>query len=117
MTLYKRKRSGLCSTWLAGLDPHSSADQGGGFFVAFTRDQPHKIYVQHKIKEESARIWHLLNQGAAIYIAGSSTKMPADVTSAIEEIISEEAGISKESVVMWLRRLEKAGRFYIEAWS
>ncbi|KAJ0986308.1 hypothetical protein J5N97_004664 [Dioscorea zingiberensis] len=201
MTPYKRKRSGLCSTWLAGLDPHSSAavnipawvrqgllpppppslplilvgpgtgcapfhafveeravqslkrpkaqvlfffgcrnedkdfqykdfwfshaqnqgvlstDHGGGFFVAFSRDQPHKIYVQHKIKEESARIWRLLNQGAAIYIAGSSTKMPADVTSAIEEIISEEAGISKESAVMWLRRLEKAGRFYIEAWS
>lgn len=43
--------------------------------------------------------------------------MPADVTSTLEEIISEESGISKESAARWLRQLEKAGRFYTEAWS
>ncbi|WOK95727.1 NADPH-dependent diflavin oxidoreductase 1 [Canna indica] len=94
-----------------------SADKGGGFFVAFSRDQPRKVYVQHKMKEESKRIWSLLSAGAAIYIAGSSTKMPADVTSTIEDIIAEESGISKDSAARWLRLLEKAGRFYIEAWS
>lgn len=94
-----------------------SADKGGGFFVAFSRDQPQKIYVQHKMKEESKRIWSLLSSGAAIYIAGSSTKMPADVTSTLEEIIAVENGMSKESAARWLRLLEKAGKFFIEAWS
>ncbi|KAG6489958.1 hypothetical protein ZIOFF_051240 [Zingiber officinale] len=94
-----------------------STNKGGGFFVAFSRDQPQKVYVQHKMKEESKRIWNLLSAGAAIYIAGSSTKMPADVTSTLEEIIMEESGISKESAAKWLRLLEKAGRFFIEAWS
>ncbi|XP_039143162.1 NADPH-dependent diflavin oxidoreductase 1 isoform X2 [Dioscorea cayenensis subsp. rotundata] len=105
--------------WFSHAQEHSvlATKHGGGFFVVFSRDQPHKIYVQHKIKEESEKVFRLLGEGASIYIAGSSTKMPADVTSAIEEIISKEAGITKESAVLWLRRLEKAGRFYIEAWS
>lgn len=94
-----------------------STNQGGGFFVAFSRDQPQKVYVQHKMKEEGKRIWNLLTAGAAIYIAGSSTKMPADVTATLEEIIMEESGIPKESAAKWLRLLEKAGRFFIEAWS
>ncbi|RWW72919.1 hypothetical protein BHE74_00019244 [Ensete ventricosum] len=105
--------------WLAHArdDGVLSADKGGGFFVAFSRDQPQKIYVQHKMNEESKRIWSLLSSGAAIYIAGSSTKMPADVTSTLEEIIAVESGMSKESAARWLRLLEKAGKFFIEAWS
>lgn len=105
--------------WLSHAQDHGvlSKEKGGGFFVAFSRDQPQKVYVQHKMKEERKRIWSLLSAGAAIYIAGSSMKMPADVTSTLEEIISEESGISKESAARWLRQLERAGRFYIEAWS
>lgn len=92
-------------------------EKGGGFFVAFSRDQPQKVYVQHKMKEESGRIWSLLSEGGAIYIAGSSTKMPTDVTSMLEEIVSKESGVSKESAARWLRLQERAGRFHIEAWS
>lgn len=105
--------------WLSHAQDHGvlSKEKGGGFFVAFSRDQPQKVYVQHKMKEERKRMWSLLSAGAAIYIAGSSVKMPADVTSTLEEIISEESGISKESAARWLRQLEKAGRFYTEAWS
>ncbi|KAG0494186.1 hypothetical protein HPP92_005180 [Vanilla planifolia] len=94
-----------------------SAENGGGFFVAFSRDQPTKMYVQHKMKEESARIWSLLSSGAAIYLAGSSTKMPADVTSTVEEIIAQESGSSKDSAARWLKLLERSGKFHIEAWS
>jgi sulfite reductase alpha subunit-like flavoprotein len=71
--------------------------QDGGLFVAFSRDQPQRVYVQHKIKEQGARVWNLLYSGAAVYIAGSSTKMPADVTAALEEVtICQESGETKE---------------------
>ncbi|XP_057850064.2 NADPH-dependent diflavin oxidoreductase 1 isoform X1 [Cryptomeria japonica] len=200
MTPYKRKRHGLCSSWLAGLDPRKenilipmrfhrgalkppppsiplvlvgpgtgcapfrtfieqrallravepvapilfffgcrneakdflykdfwlsnmasdgvlSQERGGGFFVAFSRDQPQKVYVQHKMQEESRLIWNLLKSGAWVYVAGSATKMPTEVMSTIEEIISREGGFSKESASRWLRQLEKAGRYHVEAWS
>ncbi|KAK1320470.1 NADPH-dependent diflavin oxidoreductase ATR3 [Acorus calamus] len=94
-----------------------SEEKDGGFFVAFSRDQPQKIYVQHKMKQESGRIWSLLNAGASIYIAGSSTKMPADVTSCFEDIISQEGGVPKDSAARFLSMLERAGRFNVEAWS
>ncbi|PVH38074.1 hypothetical protein PAHAL_5G170000 [Panicum hallii] len=94
-----------------------SSKKGGGLFVAFSRDQPQKVYVQHKIKEQSARVWNLLLSGAAVYIAGSSTKMPADVTAALEEVICKEHGVKKEDASKWLRDLERVGRFNIEAWS
>lgn len=94
-----------------------SEAKGGGFYVAFSRDQPQKVYVQHKMREHSQRIWNLLAEGAAVYIAGSSTKMPTDVTSAFEEIVSKENEVSREAAVRWIRALEKCGKYHIEAWS
>lgn len=94
-----------------------SEANGGGFYVAFSRDQPEKVYVQHKMKEHSGRVWNLLADGAAVYIAGSSTKMPTDVTSAFEEIVSKENEVSKEDAVRWIRALERCGKYHIEAWS
>ncbi|KAL5101923.1 hypothetical protein RYX36_006250 [Vicia faba] len=47
-----------------------SEAKGGGFYVALSRDQPEKVYVQHKMREHSERVWSLLAEGAAVYIAG-----------------------------------------------
>lgn len=94
-----------------------SEEKGGGFFVAFSRDQPSKVYVQHKMLEQSAKVWSLLAQGAAVYVAGSANKMPSDVFAAFEEIITTETGATKEAAVRWLRTLEKAGKYNVEAWS
>ncbi|KAK6927958.1 Flavodoxin/nitric oxide synthase [Dillenia turbinata] len=94
-----------------------SEEKGGGFYVAFSRDQPQKVYVQHKMQEQSDRIWKLLGEGAAVYVAGSSTKMPADVFSCLEEIVAKEGGVARESATRWLRALEKAGKYHVEAWS
>lgn len=40
-------------------------------FTAFSRDQEHKIYVQHKIEETGAVVWEWLSQkNAIVLIAG-----------------------------------------------
>lgn len=94
-----------------------SEDKGGGFYVAFSRDQPQKVYVQHKMREQGMKIWSLLTQGGAVYVAGSANKMPSDVFSAFEEIVSAESGVSREAASRWIRALEKAGKYHVEAWS
>ncbi|KAL8549777.1 hypothetical protein ACS0TY_008566 [Phlomoides rotata] len=94
-----------------------SEDKGGGFYVAFSRDQPQKVYVQHKMREQSKKVWSLLNKGAAVYVAGSANKMPSDVLSAFEEIVSKETGVPREAALRWIRTLEKAGKYHVEAWS
>ncbi|CAN0928858.1 NADPH-dependent diflavin oxidoreductase 1 [Linum grandiflorum] len=107
--------------WMAHSEPDDgllSEARGGGFYAAFSRDQPRKIYVQHKMLEQSRRIWKLVSEGgAAIYVAGSSTKMPADVMSAVEEIVAREGGVAKETAATMVRRLERDGKYYVEAWS
>ncbi|KAL9346844.1 hypothetical protein Peur_061697 [Populus x canadensis] len=91
--------------------------RGGRFYVAFSRDQLQNVYVQHQLRKQSQTVWDLLLKGACISVASSATKMPSDVMSAMVEIISEEAGFSRETAVLQLRRLEKVGRYYVEAWS
>ncbi|CAI0451097.1 unnamed protein product [Linum tenue] len=95
-----------------------SEARGGGFYVAFSRDQPQKVYVQHKMREQSQKIWAALSEGgAAIYVAGSSTNMPSDVMLAVEEIISKEGGVAREAAAVLIRRLERDGKYHVEAWS
>ncbi|KAM3394659.1 hypothetical protein P3S68_003662 [Capsicum galapagoense] len=48
---------------------------------------------------------------------GSANKMPSDMLLAFEEIVSKEGEVPKEAVIRWLRALEKAGKYHVEAWS
>ena len=38
--------------------------------VAFSRDQPEKVYVQHKLKEDAQRVWSCLEQQGYFYVCG-----------------------------------------------
>ena len=56
----------FASEWLA-LDSEGSLQ----LFTAFSRDQEHKVYVQHKITEHGELVWRWLSgQQAYIFIAG-----------------------------------------------
>ncbi|CAI0451098.1 unnamed protein product [Linum tenue] len=70
------------------------------------------------MREQSQKIWAALSEGgAAIYVAGSSTNMPSDVMLAVEEIISKEGGVAREAAAVLIRRLERDGKYHVEAWS
>ncbi|GJP41312.1 hypothetical protein CLOM_g978 [Closterium sp. NIES-68] len=98
-------------------DTPLSQDRGGGLFVAFSRDQPSKVYVQHLIRANSRQVWQFLQQGAAVFIAGSANKMPADVTRALEDVVRREGGVEEEQARVWVKALQRAGRLMVEAWS
>ncbi len=38
--------------------------------VAFSRDQPEKIYVTHLMKNDEALIWNFIKEGGHIYVCG-----------------------------------------------
>jgi sulfite reductase (NADPH) flavoprotein alpha-component len=76
--------------------------------VAFSRDQPEKIYVQHKIKARAAEFFEWLHRGAIIYVCGAK-KMSEDVEKAILEII-EKSQYGKDPV-SYLDELKSNGRY------
>ena len=86
-------------------------------FTAYSRDQPEKIYVHHKMKEEGGLIWSLLQKSAYLFIAGNSKDMPNDVISALKEIICEHGGMSTSDADNYFKHMETKQRFQCETWS
>ncbi|KAM5145411.1 NADPH-dependent diflavin oxidoreductase 1 [Mantella aurantiaca] len=87
-------------------------------FTAFSRDQEDKIYVQHRIKENAAYLWDLINtKQAYFYLAGNAKSMPTQVTDALKEVFQREGTMSSEEAEQYLTTLEKSGRYQAETWS
>ncbi|XP_067017223.1 NADPH-dependent diflavin oxidoreductase 1-like [Acropora muricata] len=87
-------------------------------FTAFSRDQEEKVYVQHRLVENSALVWDVLvNKQGWCYIAGNSQRMPADVTEALLEIFMREGKMDKITAEEFLKRLESTRHFQSETWS
>ncbi|CAL8276339.1 unnamed protein product [Merluccius merluccius] len=87
-------------------------------FTAFSRDQEDKIYVQHRVKEQSKLLWELIaNRNAYFYIAGNAKQMPTSVCDALKETFELEGGLSLEESDQMLVAMERVGRFQSETWS
>jgi len=47
--------------------------------LAFSRDQAHKVYVQHRLMENAKEVWAWLQNGAYFYVCGDAKRMAKDV--------------------------------------
>lgn len=70
--------------------------------LAFSRDQDHKIYVQHRMLEQSKELWAWLQNGAYFYVCGDAKHMAKDVHKALIEIARKEGGLSPESAEQYV---------------
>ncbi|KAI4491782.1 hypothetical protein M0804_003174 [Polistes exclamans] len=86
-------------------------------FSAFSRDQEDKIYVQHIIRENKSLCWEFLQNGANIYLAGSSKNMPNNVRDEFIDLIKENGKFTYEEAVNFIENLEKNNRYQSETWS
>lgn len=74
-------------------------------------------YVQDTLYLQADAIAELLtHRDAAIYICGSSGKMPNQVRLTFETILQETRGLSKEDSQKYLQELEMNGRYIQETW-
>ncbi|MFV0416674.1 MAG: sulfite reductase subunit alpha [Chthoniobacterales bacterium] len=81
------------------------------FDTAFSRDQEHKIYVQHRLLENGADIWAWLEGGAYFYVCGDAERMAKDVEATLIEIIEIHGKKSQEEAEAWLADFKKAKRY------
>ena len=90
-------------------------------YVAFSRDQAKKIYVQDLLRQNGASTWDLIRDenndgGAYIYICGG-VQMGHDVTNVLKEIIAVHGNMTIDSAKDFLTKLSQSGRFVQELWA
>jgi len=79
--------------------------------VAFSRDQPEKIYVQHRMWERRAQILDWIEDGAHIYVCGDEKGMGRDVDVMLQRILADAARGDDEAGRAKLKELTKSGRY------
>jgi sulfite reductase (NADPH) flavoprotein alpha-component len=79
--------------------------------TAFSRDQSHKVYVQHRMLENAAELWAWLEDGAHFYVCGDAERMARDVDRGLAYIIAKEGRMDAAGAKAYLARLAREGRY------
>jgi len=79
--------------------------------VAFSRDQPEKIYVQTRLWERRQELLKWIDDGAHLYVCGDEKGMAKDVDATLTRILAETAKGDEEAGRAKLKELTKAGRY------
>ncbi|HVV87586.1 MAG TPA: GTP-binding protein [Kofleriaceae bacterium] len=80
--------------------------------VAFSRDQPHKIYVQDRLAERGAELHAWLEGGAHVYVCGDARRMAPAVDAALAAIARRHGGLDEDGAADWLAALRAGGRYH-----
>ena len=79
--------------------------------LAFSRDQPEKIYVQHRMLEHAKEIFAWLEEGAHFYVCGDAKRMARDVDAALHEVIRKSGGKPTEGAAEYVAALKSSKRY------
>jgi sulfite reductase (NADPH) flavoprotein alpha-component len=79
--------------------------------LAFSRDQPEKIYVQQRMLEAAAELWSWLEAGAHFYVCGDASRMAKDVDAALHTVIERAGQKSPAEAAAYVAALKTAKRY------
>lgn len=79
--------------------------------VAFSRDQPEKIYVQDRLWQAKDEVRKWIDDGAHIYVCGDEKHMAKDVDQTLVNILAEGVGGDEDKARAQLKELSKADRY------
>ncbi len=79
--------------------------------VAFSRDQPEKVYVQHKLLEHASEVWEWLEKGACFYICGNASRMAKSVHETLLKIVQTQGEKSAEEAEEYVANLKNQNRY------
>lgn len=79
--------------------------------VAFSRDQPEKIYVQQRIREAGKELYAWLSNGAYFYVCGDASAMAPDVNAALIDVVKTHGNMDADDAQAWVADLTADGRY------
>ena len=78
--------------------------------LAFSRDQPQKVYVQQRMREQGRELFAWLEGGAHLYVCGA-TAMARDVHATLLDVLATHGGKSPDDADEYLSQLQRQGRY------
>ncbi len=79
--------------------------------LAFSRDQPEKIYVQQRMLAAAAELWSWLESGAHFYVCGDASRMAKDVEAALHTVIEQAGGKTPAAAAAYVQALKASKRY------
>jgi sulfite reductase (NADPH) flavoprotein alpha-component len=79
--------------------------------VAFSRDQPEKVYVQHRIWERRRDLIDWLDSGAYFYVCGDMNAMAKDVRATLVRAYGDVKALTPEAAEQAVRDIERDKRY------
>jgi sulfite reductase (NADPH) flavoprotein alpha-component len=79
--------------------------------VAFSRDTPNKVYVQHKLWDQRSELIKWLDGGAHFYVCGDAKAMAKDVRAALVRAYADVKALSAEAAEQAVVTLERERRY------
>ncbi len=86
-------------------------------YVACSRMDGKKTYVQDLIREHWREVWKLLDAGAKIYVCGDGSRMEPDVRRALGELYRSQTRTDEAGSERWLAELTRQNRYVLDVWA
>jgi sulfite reductase (NADPH) flavoprotein alpha-component len=80
--------------------------------LAFSRDQPKKIYVQDRMLDNAVSLFEWLEAGASVFVCGKKDPMSTDVENTLLQIIEQEGKKSATDAKAYLELLKEQHRYH-----
>lgn len=79
--------------------------------LAFSRETENKIYVQHRIEENSAEFYKWIQAGATIYLCGNKDEMASGVHESLIKVLIKEGNLDETEAEAYLTEMIKNQRY------
>lgn len=79
--------------------------------LAFSRETENKIYVQHRIEENSAEFYKWIQAGATIYLCGNKDEMASGVHESLIKVLIKEGNLDETEAEDYLTEMIKNQRY------
>lgn len=86
-------------------------------YPAFSRLTSERVYVQDLLRQQSPKVWALLEAGAVVYVCGDGAAMEPDVKRALMNMYAAEKDVSFEEAQIWMDEMARSGRYLLDVWA
>ena len=84
-------------------------------YLAWSRDDEQKFYVQDRMRQAGRDLWAWIAEGAHIYVCGAIA-MGKDVDRALVDVIAAHGARSTDQAIAFLADLKKCGRYQTDVY-